>query len=410
LNGRLLAEYYCGGVIFDHPDELGSATTATDCTGSNVQERLYDPQGQLNSFWNTSSSAWGFRYVLLGARHLAFDNQGANESFEHPNALGSIGMVTQYNGAALSDQQFYPWGTPWNIVNGTDVNWASTNGAERFEGLASTPNRDYSLGEGRWLSPDPLGGDVTNPQSLNRYAYVLNNPTTLVDPSGLQGCRPPWTQMGSGVCVGNVLQITSATMGWGPVGGYSAWNEFGLVFAGGCNSEGECATYIAVDAETLANLLVMEQSYPGLVPPAHLKEAVTQNACTPKILSAVNNQFGTNFTPDDVTNIFQQGGGTNLVIVGTGLPAEQFNAIQTGRYTTSWATWLTGYGPNLHVAGYSSFWDPNANFSNGNVAGVDSVVLTAHIDTGLLYNPLGALIHLLRDFLHIGGQRDPCPH
>ena len=48
FNGRLLAEYYCGGVIFDHPDEIGSATTATDCTGSNVQERLYYPFGE---FW-----------------------------------------------------------------------------------------------------------------------------------------------------------------------------------------------------------------------------------------------------------------------------------------------------------------------------------------------------------------------
>jgi uncharacterized protein RhaS with RHS repeats len=38
---------------------------------------------------------------------------------------------------------------------------------------------------GRWLSPDPLGGDVTNPQSQNRYADVLNNPTSSVDPLGL---------------------------------------------------------------------------------------------------------------------------------------------------------------------------------------------------------------------------------
>jgi hypothetical protein len=38
---------------------------------------------------------------------------------------------------------------------------------------------------GRWHSPDPLGGDITNPQSLNRYAYVMNNPTTLIDPLGL---------------------------------------------------------------------------------------------------------------------------------------------------------------------------------------------------------------------------------
>ena len=37
----------------------------------------------------------------------------------------------------------------------------------------------------RWLSPDPVAGDILNPQSLNRYAYVLNNPTTLTDPLGL---------------------------------------------------------------------------------------------------------------------------------------------------------------------------------------------------------------------------------
>jgi hypothetical protein len=34
-----------------------------------------------------------------------------------------------------------------------------------------------------------LAGDIFNPQSLNRYAYVGNNPTTLVDPLGLENCH-----------------------------------------------------------------------------------------------------------------------------------------------------------------------------------------------------------------------------
>ena len=57
---------------------------------------------------------------------------------------------------------------------------------------------DNQVDLGRWLSPDPLGGDVTNPQSVsssavrcgNRYAYVSNNPTTFVDPKGLHLRQP----------------------------------------------------------------------------------------------------------------------------------------------------------------------------------------------------------------------------
>lgn len=41
---------------------------------------------------------------------------------------------------------------------------------------------------GRFLTPDPSGlyyADPNNPQSLDLYAYVANNPLTFIDPSGL---------------------------------------------------------------------------------------------------------------------------------------------------------------------------------------------------------------------------------
>ena len=39
---------------------------------------------------------------------------------------------------------------------------------------------------GRFLSPDPILGSGQLVQSWNRYMYVMGNPTTMVDPTGLQ--------------------------------------------------------------------------------------------------------------------------------------------------------------------------------------------------------------------------------
>ncbi|MGH9433863.1 MAG: RHS repeat-associated core domain-containing protein, partial [Terriglobia bacterium] len=69
-----------------------------------------------------------------------------------------------------------------------DPTFGGLLGDDRYAGLDPAPFREYSPGQGRWLTPDPVGGDLTNPQSLNRYAYALNNPESLTDPSGL--CPP----------------------------------------------------------------------------------------------------------------------------------------------------------------------------------------------------------------------------
>jgi hypothetical protein len=57
-------------------------------------------------------------------------------------------------------------GVSWNVVSGTRQSEAM----------------------GRFLSPDPSAlafADPTNPQSFNLYSYVLNNPLTNIDPTGL---------------------------------------------------------------------------------------------------------------------------------------------------------------------------------------------------------------------------------
>jgi len=51
-------------------------------------------------------------------------------------------------------------------------------------GLDFFESRYYSSSQGRFTKPDTFGGKLTNPQTLNLYAYVLNNPLKWTDPTG----------------------------------------------------------------------------------------------------------------------------------------------------------------------------------------------------------------------------------
>ncbi|MBI2093489.1 MAG: RHS repeat-associated core domain-containing protein [Candidatus Omnitrophica bacterium] len=51
-------------------------------------------------------------------------------------------------------------------------------------GLYHYRARTYDPGTGTFHQEDPLWGISTNPSTLNRYAYVANNPTNFVDPQG----------------------------------------------------------------------------------------------------------------------------------------------------------------------------------------------------------------------------------
>ena len=69
--------------------------------------------------------------------------------------------------------------------------WASLcTGKERDaeSGLDYFGARYYASSMGRFSSPDPSGlsfANMADPQSLNLYAYVQNNPLVFVDPTGL---------------------------------------------------------------------------------------------------------------------------------------------------------------------------------------------------------------------------------
>jgi RHS repeat-associated protein len=80
--------------------------------------------------------------------------------------------------------------TPWARADaGAWLNYPFLTSKERDNetGLDFFEARYYGSTQGRFTSPDPLlsSGMVVDPQSWNRYSYVLNNPLVLIDPDGL---------------------------------------------------------------------------------------------------------------------------------------------------------------------------------------------------------------------------------
>jgi RHS repeat-associated protein len=374
------------------------ATYAYDAIGKRTE--IYDPVlGGTYEYFNGAT-----RDSYKGGTHWSIDggvftyevgSYDYGVYFGRSDHLGTPKITTNTSGTVIKTESMGPFGDGFTATGASisDIGFAGGD-YDRSGDSNNFGARDYKPIEGRWLSPDPAGlaaVNPSNPQTWNRYAYVGNDPVDYIDPSGL--VRTPW-----GIFGGNIS---------------SGWDEFDLlgipavgpgsvVEDGGCFG---CGTGFDLFGST-------DGGSDASMPPENETQPPQTTACTTTILSAVNSQFGTNATPANVINTSSSGQGaggqaTNLQILLAGLPAGQFNSIQPGRYPLSPLTWLTGYGPTLHVTGQTPF-DPTASFSNSNVGGITSVNFTAHIDSAFAYNPFGALFHLFIDFLHIGGPRKPC--
>lgn len=112
---------------------------------------------------------------------------GRSKQAFHPDHL-SVRVTTNSSGALVGQQGHYPFGESWYSQN-TTTKWQSTSYERDSEsGLDYAVFRYHASRLGRFMTPDPTPGWRGNPQSLNRYSYVLNQPINLVDPLGLFPC------------------------------------------------------------------------------------------------------------------------------------------------------------------------------------------------------------------------------
>ena len=183
---------------WDAEGRTTNSNTAYDAFGRKVyyqvpwtyMSAVYDPNGDWLGTADPTS-LW-VHQIRAGGRKIAAYSRDNNETYlQHPNFLGSTTQDTNHLGNWTEDLLWYPWGQLWQTAGSTwEYQWAAfQSGDGDFKGAWY---RTYDDLTGRWLSPDLLAGDISNPQSLNRYAYVLNNPTSNVDPLGLdgEGCDP----------------------------------------------------------------------------------------------------------------------------------------------------------------------------------------------------------------------------
>jgi RHS repeat-associated protein len=121
----------------------------------------------------------------------------AGEPLKPPRALraaeallsvlsGSTVAVSDAAGQAVGRVQYDPYGAVLTSTLPVTLTERLFTGA-RFDGtigLYDYRARFYDPALGRFISADPVVPGAGNPQALNRYAYVYNNPLRYTDPTG----------------------------------------------------------------------------------------------------------------------------------------------------------------------------------------------------------------------------------
>ena len=157
--------------------------------GSNDTDFIYNVDGLRVSSWDatTSSPHMVAAYQYWGGLPVAV-YAGGQVYYSHHDLLGTQHLITNYAGSSTGNSLSLPFGDAFS-PSGTDpdpMHFAFLD--HDFESNTDHAEfRQYSPLEGRWMSPDPYNGSMNlgNPQSFNRYTYVLNNPLTYIDPRGL---------------------------------------------------------------------------------------------------------------------------------------------------------------------------------------------------------------------------------
>lgn len=179
--------YNAFGELVAHEDVHGTTTYTYDTGGRLIAENRPDMTftTSYDKDWKGAVSA-----VSTDGSSKSYSYDGYGRVTEERTDVGkkSFLTLTSYNALGLPETTTYPAGL--KVRNDYDSNG--------------------------FLTPDPFVQALDFIQSLNRYAYCLNNPLSLVDPSGYSWISHNWKSIVSaavGIAVGAVTLGTGSTVG-----------------------------------------------------------------------------------------------------------------------------------------------------------------------------------------------------
>ncbi|MGA8152577.1 MAG: RHS repeat-associated core domain-containing protein [Terriglobales bacterium] len=176
--------------------------------GMNGGEFLFDVAGNIvTTVVPGTTTLRNSRYYVGGRLLGAYTTGGGNTTdFYHQDWLGGTKEISSLTGTSLGACSTLPFGDGGSCAGSGIWDFASLMN-DPWDNLDTSATRSYSLTQGHWMTPDPArmaAVDMTNPQSWNLYAYVMNNPVSVIDPSGLELIELDW-EGGSGLFDSDVL-------------------------------------------------------------------------------------------------------------------------------------------------------------------------------------------------------------
>jgi RHS repeat-associated protein len=129
-------------------------------------------------------------YVYFGGERVSHRIVSTNALYFYgKDMLGTSRVVFSSTGTLCYDADFYPFGGERAYTNTCAQNYKFTGKERDAESNLDNFGARYDASSmGRFMSPDPLYLEMhrlTDPQQLNLYSYVRNNPLTLTDPDGM---------------------------------------------------------------------------------------------------------------------------------------------------------------------------------------------------------------------------------